>query len=202
MSLDRRLRDEFEQEAGRIQPQTARHLTTIEARARRHRSQVNVATLTLAAVAIAIVLLLRFGASLPNGPDVGATRQPTAQGTVAASASYDAVAGTYTVTLQASEPAVESAGVAGSWTMVLHPTGVLDLQPPSGFRLGQTSPSGVAFSLSTDRFRTNLFFNDVCNTVGSYTWHIDAGSLVLVVVDDTCSDRRTLLATEPWARTP
>jgi hypothetical protein len=202
MSLDRRLRDEFVKEAARIEPQAARHLSTIEARARRHHSQVNVATLTLAAVAIAIVVLLRVGTSSENGPAAGGSPHPTIPSTAADSASYDAVAGTYTVTLPASDPAVQSAGVPGSWTMVLHPSGVLDLEPPSGFGLGATSPSGVSYSLAGDRFRTNLFFNEVCNSIGTYTWHLDAGSLLLVVVDDTCSERRTLLGTGPWARTP
>ena len=202
MSLDRRLRDQFDQEAARIEPQAARHLTTIEGRARRRHSQVNVAALTLAAVAIAIVVLLRVGASLENGPAVGASPHPAVPATAADSASYDAVVGTYTVTLPASDPAVQSAGVPGSWKMVLHPSGVLDLQPPSGFHLGETSPSGVSYSLAGDRFRTNLFFNEVCNSIGTYTWHLDAGSLVLVVVGDTCLERRTLLATGTWARTP
>jgi hypothetical protein len=202
MSLDRRLRDQFDQEAARIEPQAARHLTTIEARARRRHSQVNVATVTLAAVAIAIIVLLRVGASLEKGPAVGASPHPAATATAADSASYDAVVGMYTVTLPASDPAVQSAGVPGSWTMVLHPSGVLDLEPPSGFHLGATSPSGVSYSLAGDRFRTNLFFNEVCNSIGTYTWHLDAGSLVLVVVDDTCLERRTLLGTGPWTRTP
>jgi len=201
MSLDRRLRDEFDQEAARIEPQVARHLTTIEARARRRHSQVNIATLALAAVAIGIVVLLRVSASSENAPAVGASPHPTAAAT-ADSASYDAVVGTYTVTLPASDPAVQSAGVPGSWTMVLHPSGVLDLRPPSGFHLGETSPSGVSYSLAGDRFRTNLFFNEVCNSIGTYTWHLDAGNLVLVVVDDTCLERRTLLVTGTWARTP
>ena len=62
---------------------------------------------------------------------------------------------------------------------MLHPSGVLDLQPPSGFDLGTTSPSGVSYSLAVDRFRTNLFFNEVCNSIGTYTWHLtpEASSL-------------------------
>jgi hypothetical protein len=202
MSLDRRLRDEFDEEAARIEPQTAHHLTTIEARARRRHGQVNVATVTLAAVAIAIVVLLRVGASSENAPAVGASPHPTAPATAADSASYDAVGGRYAVTLQASDPAVQSAGVPGPWAMVLHPSGVLDLQPPSGFHLGEASPSGVSYSLAGDRFRTNLFFNEVCNSIGTYTWHLDADSLLLVVVDDSCLERRTLLGTGPWVRTP
>jgi hypothetical protein len=198
MSLDQRLRDEFEQEAARIEPQTARHLTTIEARARRHLSSVSLAALMVAALVIALGVLVRIGTSTSN-PSVGAPQQRTAG---SSQADYGAIAGTYSVTLEDSDVAVQTAGEAGAWSMTLHSNGVLDLRPPSGFRLGGASPSGAAFSVSGDRLRTNLFFNEVCNSVGSYTWQVDAGNLILVVVDDTCSVRSTLLATEPWVGTP
>jgi hypothetical protein len=202
MSLDRRLREEFEKQAAEIEPQTARHLTTIEARARRHRNQVNVTALSVAVLVLGMVVLLRSVANVPSTPAIGATPQPTTGSSAADSVPYGAIAGTYAVTLQSLDPTVQSTGVAGSWSMTLHATGVVDIQPPSGFRFGGTSPSGVAFSISGDRFRTNLFFNDLCNTIGTYTWHLAAGSLVLVAVDDTCSVRSTLLATKPWMRTP
>jgi hypothetical protein len=55
----------------------------------------------------------------------------------------------------------------------------------------------VAFSLTGDRFRTNLFYNDYCDSIGSYVWN-RAASLSFTSVDDSCSIRKTLLATTPW----
>ena len=52
--------------------------------------------------------------------------------------------------------------------MRLQPDGVVFLSPPASFVPGAAGLSGVAFSLVGDRFRTNLFYNAYCNSVGTY----------------------------------
>ena len=82
--------------------------------------------------------------------------------------------------------------------MRLSPDGAVFLSPPAGFAPGVESLSGIAFSLSGDRFRTNLFYNQACNAVGTYAWHLSDGQLVFTAVDDARGIRRTLLMTLPW----
>ena len=88
-------------------------------------------------------------------------------------------------------------GLGGSWTMRLSPDGAVS-SPPPDFSPGADSLSGIAFSVSGDRFRTNLFYNLACNSVGIYVWHLSAGQLAFTAGDDACSIRRTLLMTLPW----
>ena len=205
MSLDRRLRDEFEQEATGIEPQVARRLESVERRARGRRNQVP-SVLVLGVLIIGIVVVLRVaGPSPETAPGVGGdtgTPQSTLGATPSDSAAYDAIAGAYSVTLDDAVAAVKSDGVEGRWTMELRPSGELDLSPPPNFRLGGLPPSGVAFSLSGDRFRTNLYFNEACNSAGTYTWHLAAGALTFAVVDDSCSVRSSLLTSKPWTAAP
>ncbi len=82
--------------------------------------------------------------------------------------------------------------------MRLQPDGLVLLSPPSTFAPGPGGLTGVAYSLDGDRFRTNLFYNDACNAVGTYTWSLLAGQLSLTPVDDRCAIRVTLLAASPW----
>ena len=86
--------------------------------------------------------------------------------------------------------------------MRLQPDGLVLMSPPATFAPGSAGLTGIAFSLTGDRFRVNLFYNDYCNSVGTYTWALQAGRLSLTPVDDTCSIRRTLLATTPWPTSP
>jgi hypothetical protein len=88
------------------------------------------------------------------------------------------------------------------WTMRLEPNGTVLLSPPATFLPGASGLSGVAFSLTGDRFRTNLFYNDYCNSIGNYVWSRAAGGLTFTSVDDTCAIRRTLLATTAWRPAP
>jgi hypothetical protein len=201
MSLERRLKDQFEEEAARIEPPVAQNLMTIEHRAARRRDPISPLVLLLGALIIGILIVVRAVGPTPN-PAPGFGVQPTVPGPSSGPSTYDAIAGWYSLTLDDSVPAVKNEGVGGQWRMELRPSGELAVSPPIGFRLGGAPPSGVAFSLSGDRFRTNLFFNETCGSIGVYSWELNGDTLTLTHLDDSCSVRATLLASRPWTRVP
>ena len=206
MSLDRRLRDELRREAAAIEPDVERHLGAVEARALR-RGGIGASTLLLAAAIVVATIILRVpdprlggeaGSSGPPTPVASSSASPSPS----AAAAYPEIAGMYVATLENANTAVKRDGVAGTWTMRLEPDGVIFLSPPASFVPGASGLSGIAFSLVGDRFRTNLFYNDYCNSIGTYAWSRAANTLTFTQVDDTCSIRRTLLATTPWVISP
>jgi hypothetical protein len=200
VSLDRRLRSELDRDAGRIVTDLERNLGAVEARARR-RSSIGSSALLATAAVIVLAIVVRLGSSVPSG---GASPSPTmatpSPTTMAASPSpsFAAIAGTYTVSLDASNAAVAANHLAGSWTMRLVVDGEIFLSPPASFGSGTSSLSGLAFTLAADRFRSNIFYNDFCSSIGTYTWSLSGGHLVFASVDDTCAIRRALLSTAPW----
>lgn len=191
--------------ADAIEPDLDRQLGAVEAGAR-HRRGVHPATLLLAAAVVVAALILRVPGPAEKGSG-GAGASPVAtasphpgpsQAATSSAATYPEIAGTYHVALDPADTAVAKDGLGGSWTMRLSPDGAVFLSPPPDFAPGADSLSGIAFSLSGDRFRTNLFYNLACNSVGGYVWHLSAGQLAFTAVDDACSIRRTLLMTLPW----
>jgi hypothetical protein len=200
MSFDRRLREELRQEATAIEPDVERHLGAVEARARR-RGGIGAPTLVVAAAIVIAALVLRLPDQFAAGGP-GPSAQPSLGASPAASpstpASYPQIAGTYQVTLDPTNATVQKDGVGGIWTMQLEATGAVVLTPPPSFLPGANGLSGIAFSLAADHFRTDLFYNDFCNSVGNYVWNLAAGRLDFTSVDDACSIRKTLLATGPW----
>ena len=207
MSFDRRIRDELRRAADAIEPDVDRNLGAVEARARR-RDSVSPGLLLGAAVVLVVVSFARFGDREPPNAGGGGPSHPA--GTIAPSsspgpstpASYLQIAGTYLVTLDGSNAAVNRDGVAGAWTLRLRPDGVALVSSPPSFQPGATSLSGVSFSLVGDRFRTNLFYNDYCDSIGTYAWTLAQGRLTLTPVDETCPIRRTLLGTLSWVEAP
>lgn len=202
MSLDRRLRDELRREADRIAPDVERNLGAVESSARR-RSPIGAATLLVATAVIALAVGVRLG-TVPV-PQVGATQTapasagPAATATPAApNASFGAIAGTYVVTLPSTDPVVAQNHLAGAWTMRLLADGEVFLSPPADFGSGTSSLSGLAFTLAADQFRSNIFYNDFCNSIGTYTWALSGAQLSFAPLDDTCAVRRALLSTAPW----
>jgi len=206
MSLDRRLRDELRREAAAIEPDVERHLGAVEARARR-RGGIGASTLLLAAAIVVAAIILRVpDPRLGDGPGSSRSPSPVASSSPSpapsAPATYPEIAGTYVATLDSADTAVKRDALGGEWTMRLEATGVVFLSPPASFVPGASGLSGIAFSLGGDRFRTNLFYNDYCNSIGTYAWSRAGNSLTFTQVDDTCSIRRTLLATTPWVIGP
>jgi hypothetical protein len=205
MAFERRLREELRRDAEQIEAYVERNLGAVEARSRRRRDVPSVGLLA-AAIIVALVVLVRVGEP-PSDTRPGTGTSPTvAPPSILPSpsgvATYPQIAGTYTVSLDSSDQAVERDGLGGMWTMRLQPDGLVLLSPPSTFAPGTAGLTGIAFSLEGDRFRTNLFYNDYCNSVGIYTWALRAGRLSLTPVEDTCSIRRALLATTPWLTSP
>jgi hypothetical protein len=205
MSFDQRLRDALEREAARLDPDVERQLGAVEARVRRG-SPIDSATLVIAAAVLVAALILRTQGFGPpgGGGSSGSPNEPASPSASAeqSPATFPQVSGTYTVTLDPSDPAVKRDGLGGAWTMRLLPDGEVFLTAPSTYLPGANGLSGFAFSVSGDRFRTNLFINGACTTVGSYAWSRAGGGLALTPVDDACSIRRTLLATNPWTVAP
>lgn len=205
MSFDHRVRQDLRKRADAIEPDLERHLGAVEAGARRRRG-IHPATLLIAAAVVVAALILRVPGTAQNGNDgpgasivVSASPDPgPSQAATSSAATYPEIAGTYHVTLDPADGAVAKDGLGGRWTMRLSPDGAVFLSPPPDFSPGADSLSGIAFSLSGDRFRTNLFYNQACNSVGNYVWHLSTGQLALTSIDDACSIRRTLLMTQPW----
>jgi hypothetical protein len=204
MGLDRRLREELRRDAAGVETDVERNLGAVEARSRR-RNNLPITGLLVAAAIIAVAVIFRIGEPRSD-TGVGPASSPTAASSAAPSpsgvATYPQIAGTYVVSLDPTDRAVARDGLGGSWTMRLQPDGLVLMSPPATFKPGAAGLTGIAFSLSGDRFRTNLFYNDYCNSVGTYTWALQAGRLSLTPVDDTCSIRRSLLATTPWNVSP
>jgi hypothetical protein len=206
MSLDRRLRDELRREAEAIEPDVERHLGAVEARARR-RGGIGASTLLLAAAIVVAAIILRVPDPRLSG-EVGSSGSPSPVASSSPSpspsapATYPEIAGTNVAMLDAAVAAVKRDALGGEWTMRLQPEGVVFLSPPATFVPGASGLSGIAFSLVGDRFRTNLFYNDYCNSIGTYAWSRAGNKLTFTLVDDTCSIRRTLLATTPWVIGP
>jgi hypothetical protein len=205
MAFERRLREELRRDGEQIEANVERNLGTVEALSRRQRDVPSVGLLA-AAIVVALVVLVRVGEPPSNTrPGTGTSptvAPPSIVPPPSGAATYPQIAGTYTVSLDPSDKAVERDGLGGMWTMRLQPDGLVLLSPPSTFASGTAGLTGIAFSLEGDRFRTNLFYNDYCSSVGTYTWALRAGRLALTSVDDTCAIRRTLLATTPWLTSP
>lgn len=205
MPFERRLREELRRDAEQIEANIERNLGAVEARSTR-RPDVPGVGLLAAAIIVALAVLVRFGEQ-PTETRPGTGTSPSVAPssivpTPSGAATYPQIAGTYTVSLDPADPAVARDGLGGLWTMRLQPDGLVLMSPPPTFAPGNAGLTGIAFSLDGDRFRTNLFYNDYCNSVGTYTWALQAGRLSLTPVDDTCSIRRSLLATTPWNVSP
>ena len=194
MAFDRRLRDELEREAVKIDPDVGRGLLAVEARARRRESG-GLGSLVVAAAAVALIVV-GVQALRSTSPDTepGGSVPPTL---LSPSPGTADIAGTYRATLEASDGGAEFADVAGEWTMELRPDGVMLMAPPAAFREGSTPQSGVAYSIDGERFRSNLF-QQLCNSIGAYGWVLDGEVLTLTSVDDSCALRRVVLASTPW----
>lgn len=201
MSFDRRLRGELQREAERIVPDVERNLGIVDARAH-PRPSVRTSTMLLAAAIVAAAIIIRVGPSLPSVGGPSSSSSPTASLPASAIPSYEAIAGSYTVVLDPSNTSVAQFKLGGTWTMRLAATGEIFLSPPESFGSGTSSLSGLAYTLTGDRIRNNIFVSDYCTSVGTYTWSLAGGQLRFAPVGDACAIRQTLLATVPWKPNP
>jgi hypothetical protein len=193
MSLDDRVRTAFDRAASAVEPATEVRLERTLRQRTRGRQESGLANLLAAtAVVVAIVVGVRLLGIESTGPG-GRTSTSSPGGP-------EAIAGSYQVTLPATDPAVVVDGLsfAGRWTLVMRDSGVLELEAPPAFEGSRAQ--GHTFSLDATMLRTDLYFNDYCSSLGTYRWILSGGNLRLDVVADDCAVRRTLLATRPWER--
>ena len=140
MALDRRLRDELQREALKIDPDVGRGMVAVEARARRRTSGGLGSLLVATAAVVLVVVGVQLLRSTSPDPGPGGSALPT----VLPSPSLRAadIAGTYRATLQPSDGGAEFADAAGEWTMELRPDGVMLMAPPATFREGSSPTVG------------------------------------------------------------
>ena len=197
MPLDQRLRETLERTAAGHEPDVELRLDAVLRHGVRRQRQTGLGgVLAAAAGVVVLVVVVRIAGDQLFGPPA-----PTSTPGVSPTTN-DAIAGRYTVTLLASEPGVTTGDVdlTGTWTMTLLPSGAMELAPPPDFEGSRAE--GHAYSLDGATFRTDLWFNDYCSAVGSYTWTAASETLLLAVADDGCQLRATLLATRAWDRAP
>ncbi len=200
MGFDRRLKASLHRDADSIDPAVEWRLERISRR-RRTKSPVGTA-LTVGATALlslVAVLILAVVAAAPGRPP-NVSPSPAASPTQSGLADYRAIAGTYRVTLSASDDNVAANFLTGPWTMTLNADGAIVITPPAGFTAEGSAPTGNAFSLNGETWRTNMFSNDLCNdSVGTYAWSRSSTALTFRVLVDNCLVRMTLLTTLPWS---
>jgi hypothetical protein len=195
MPLDRRLRDAFDRAASAADPDVELHLEQTIRRASRPRAGSVVGTVLAASAAtVAFVVLVRL-LGAPSG--VGGP-SPSAEPSLSSTGPNGAVVGTYSATLGEGDAGVVTSGLSlvGTWTMTLHPSGVMELAPPASFEGSRAS--GHTYSLDGSTLRTDLYYNDYCSSIGAYAFEVTADGLALTVTDDACEIRRTILATREW----
>jgi hypothetical protein len=200
MPLDERMRETFQRIEASIEPDIERGLRATTERAG---GRLVASSLAWVAAAAAVVLVVAVIVRGSMGVDPGgAGSSPGAGPTSSASAasSYDAIAGSYRVDLAPGDPNVLELGLAGQWTMTLDATGAIDLTPPASFTGSRAT--GHTFSLDGDSLRTDLYYNDYCDSVGGYRWTRADDELALTPIDDACAIRETLLSTHPWSPEP
>jgi len=189
MSLDDRLREGLDEASAAADPDVERSLITVLARrrqlVRKRRLGLVVAVAGLAALVIAFAIPIAAGLrSQDRTPTVGVAQQ---------------LAADYEVTFSDAESASVQPSLAGRWRMRLQPDGEIALTAPETFA-AERNPLGVSFTADDVSFRTNIFYNDFCTSIGTYSWQLFGQQLTLFAVSDTCEIRRVLLTTKPWTR--
>jgi hypothetical protein len=192
MPLDDRLRTAFDRAASSIEPDTEMRLDQTLRRGARPRQQFGLGGLVAAAAGLAVLVVIVRLVGIPSVGPVAPSPTPPASAAL--------LAGSYTTTLLPSDPGIVVDGIdlAGRWEISLLANGVIELAPPASFTGSRAE--GHTFTVDGQTLRTDLYFNDYCDSVGEYTWAISDELLTLTVADDGCDIRRGLLATHAWDR--
>ncbi len=197
MPVERRLREGMQRNADGLNPDVDRLLAEVVRKTRRRVMLRRAAIVLTAATALFLALAVgpRALDALRNAREqVPATKPPpTASG-------FQALTGSFTRRLTASSPAVRANQMAGEWTIDLHADGTMRVTAPPAFT-GVLSV--VQFQVTENRFRTNLFNQDVCTNLalGTYRWSRSGRTLTFTVVDDPCEARVALLSSHEWTST-
>ena len=195
---DRRLRVAFDRAASTVDPDVELHLDqTLHRASRPTPASVMGTVLAASAATVAFIVFIRL-LGVPTGGVGGPSTSP--QPTPACSGPNGVVVGTYSVTLRDSDAGVVTSDLtlAGTWSMTLQPSGAMELVPPATFEGSRAS--GHTYTLDGSTLRTDLYYNDYCSSIGTYAWEASADGLVLMVADDECVLRQTILATRAWVR--
>jgi hypothetical protein len=206
MPLDARVRNALRRAAASVEPDVEGRLSATIGAASGSRSAFPIGLLAAAAI-----LLLVIGASgiagggrrvvappaqtvvpaLPSGvPAAGPTAGATA-------APPQGVVGTWTVTLGAGDADASGLGITGTWTMTLRSSGAIDLLAPATF--SGSRATGHTYAVNGTSFRTDLYYNDYCDSIGTYAWTRSSDALAFTPTADTCAIRRAVLATRAWS---
>jgi hypothetical protein len=188
MSFDQRIREGLERAAAAARADVERSLHTV-LRRRRRRTLLRRVGLAFATAGLAASVAV-IGANLSEVVSPDRTGPPAAE---------PELAGTYEVTLTEADAAGMPLSVAGTWRMELRHDGVAVLSAPETFGAEQ-NPRGESYEADAVTFRTNVFYNNFCSSVGTYAWRMTGRSLTFEVSDDDCELRRAVLATEPWTK--
>ncbi len=198
MGLDRRLRDELNEAAESIEPDTEGSLERVTLRSE-SRSRTSSALLATAAV---VVIMVFVAVILPGRHPLGPVPGGNQTGSPEPTMPVADLLGSWSVTLTGADPGVAGLGMTGDWTMRLGAGSTIDLMPPTGFRAPSgRAPDGYVHAETGTTFLTTLLardFAESCTGSGTYAWSVAKGQLSLVAVNDTCDARRALLATRPW----
>jgi hypothetical protein len=200
MPLDERMRETLHRVGASIEPDIERALRRTTERFGGRGVAPSLAWVAAAGAVVLVVAIIVRGSL---GTDLGVGSSPdTGSPTPSASSrpSYGSIAGTYRVDLEPGDPSVLELGLAGRWTMTLQATGAIDLGPPASF--AGSRAEGHTFALGGDSLRTDLYYNDYCDSVGTYRWARAGEELVLTPIDDGCDIRVALLSTHPWSAAP
>jgi hypothetical protein len=195
MSLDSRLRQGLERSASGATADLVDNLPDALARGRRRRRVIFAARATAIAAALVIVSVVgpRLVGSIRTEQPAGPTPSPSGAPT-----DFSAIAGTYTVELTNADASVAANHMAGAWTIQLNPDGSMQLSIPAGFTREGQSPIGNAFTLAANQFRTNLFYNDFCQSIGVYRWQLRGTRLTFTPLNEDCTVRQAVFASQPW----
>lgn len=194
MPIDGRLRQGLERSASGGTRDLADKLPEALARGRRRRRVMVAARATTIAIVLAIVAVA--GPGLLTAMRTEQPAHPTPP--VSTFRDYSVIAGTYTVDLTTADATVAANHMAGTWTMQLRPDGAMQLSFPAGFTKEGQAPAGTAFTLAASQFRTNLFYTDLCHSIGVYRWVRRGTRLTFTPLSEDCPIRQAILSSQPW----
>jgi hypothetical protein len=195
MSIDSRLRQGLERSASRATENLVDDLPDALARGRRRRRVTLVTRATALAAGLTIVAVVgpRLVGSLRTEQPAGPTPTPSIGTT-----DFAAIAGTYSIELTNADATVAANHMAGTWTIRLRPDGAMQLSIPAGFTREGHAPAGNAFTLAASQFRTNLFYNDFCHSIGVYRWQLRGTRLTFAPLSEDCAVRQAVFASQQW----
>jgi hypothetical protein len=182
------MRDRLEREGERVglSPEVLEHIYS----GRRRREVRRRVTAGIAGAAITIAVFVWLAGALSHSdsqPRPASTPSPTS------------IAGTYRMTLPASDPQVTELDVSGTYTLTLQPNDVIQLDAPPGFEQTHESASGDAYRVTGNIVTIGSFATFSCpGTVGTYRIDRTATALRLTPIAESCALREVIFGSRPW----